>query len=171
MIKTEAHPKDSVVREYNIAHQEGECLSFGFSDDFSRLCEIINDKDNGIPDNIRAELAQIYRDAGESLECTRIHSRTSFSDLETHLEDLVSCKYGEEYYNAVLRAVDIENEAVATEIIEEVQEKVCGSVQAKALTDFISDTVTIVLYKRIQQKVQEGLLPELENGGNDFDLG
>ena len=135
------------------------------------MCEIINDKDNGIPENIRAELAQIYRDAGESLECTRIHSRTSFSDLETRLEDLVSCKYGEEYHNAVLRAVDIEKEAVATEIIEEVQEKVCGSMQAKVLTDFVSDTVTIVLYKRIQQKVREGLLPELENGGNDFDLG
>ena len=158
------------VPKYEIEHQEGVCTYYEFTNLFDRFREILNDTDNGIPENLRDELAKVYNKIGSSLESSYILVSTDVSELESRLEMVTEIYYGMEHYDEIYRVLGLHNKEEAIKILQGIQSEVVDSSAGDMFATKVSDTTAELLHSIIEEKIEQGFLPGLETGGSDFDM-
>lgn len=158
------------VPKYEIEHQEGICTYYNFTNLFDRFREILNDTDNGIPENLRNELAKVYNNIGGSLEESYILVSVDISELESKLETVTEVYYGMEHYDEIHRVLGLHNTEEAIKILRGIKSETNNSSAGDMFATKLDDVTAELLHSMIQEKIEQGFLPRLETSGTDFDM-
>lgn len=161
------------VPEYDISNALGACVPMSFDKTMQHFRDLINQTNNGIPDNIRRQLAAIYEEAGLGLSSFTPLLRTQYTvdSVEDYLKYVLSEDFDYEDVKAVKEAASITEETLL-QILKEASD-------VTSETTFLSDRVTEIFFENLREqitdfievKIQEGALPMLERQGcDDYDL-
>lgn len=163
------------VADYDISSHLGRFFPSSYQETFQTFRALINDKGNGIPGDIRAKLADIYTQTGESLENNHMAFRTFYSieDIEEEIEDILTDNYGvsEKDVDAVKKAAEIDEKKMRELLISAVNSIDYSSAIGEIVSEVFCQSVSYDLTQYLDIKIKEGVLPMLESGDNgNFDM-
>lgn len=161
------------VPEYDISNALGACVPTSFDKTMQHFRDLINRANNGIPDNIRRQLAAIYNEAGLGLSSFTPLLRTQYTveSVENYLEHVLSDDF---------ECTDVKSVKEAASITEETLLQILKKASdATSENSFLSENASEIFFENLREqvtdfidvKIQEGALPMLERQGyDDYDL-
>ena len=176
--KPSSEPYSSVtkpVAEYDLSDSLGILFPYSYDESFKTFKELINDKENGIPEDIREKLAAIYTQTGESLVNNHLAFRAVYSidNIEEEIDRILTDEYDlpEEMLSDVKKAAQINEQTMRKFLIGAVTWIDDSSAVGEIVSEIFSRSVSDDLAQHLEIKIREGALPMLESDGSgSFDM-
>lgn len=162
------------VSEYDVSAVEGVCVPYDYAKTLQQFRELVNNLDNGIPDKVRKQLADIYTTTGTHLSdfIPVVTMNYDIDSVNTQLDHILMSNFdvAKDDIDKVKQSAGVTS-AVLKELLKEASARTSNDDYLEGMvSDTFFEKVTEVVMDFVHEKAENGMISLPEHESRDFDL-